>query len=272
VHRVPRARLDAVAETDEAFTITATLGASSQQASATITNDDGVALTLISAIQGSALASPLVGQTVTVEAIVVGDFQSNDSDTARNLNGFWLQEEATDSDGNVLTSEGIFVLATNLPVDVKVGDKVQVTGVVAETFGNTELNASSVTIVEAGAVADVDTMAAAVDLPTLDVQTASNGTYTAALERYEGMLVSFPETLTITEQFNLDQFGEIRLTQGPRPSSYTVNNEPSVSGFDAHIRDVILQLYRHIEERERHRYQQEFDRLAEREARAAVGS
>lgn len=67
---------DAVAEADEAFTITATLGASTRQASATISNDDGVALTLISAVQGTGLASTMVGQTVTVEAIVVGDFQA----------------------------------------------------------------------------------------------------------------------------------------------------------------------------------------------------
>ncbi len=229
---------DAVPEQDESFTITATLGASSQAASATIANDDGVALTLISAIQGSGLASTMVGQTVTVQAIVVGDFQSNDGDTARNLGGFWLQEEATDSDGNVLTSEGIFVSAASLGIDVKLGDRVQVTGIVAESFGNTELNASSVSIVEAGAVVDVNTMAAEIDLPTLGVQTASNGTYVADLERYEGMLVRFPETLTITEQFNLDQFGEIRLTQGERPNSYTVDNDASVGGFDAHIRDI----------------------------------
>lgn len=231
---------DAVPEPDESFTITATLGASSQAASATIANDDGVALTLISAIQGSGLASTRVGQTVTVEAIVVGDFQSNDAGTARNLGGFWVQEEATDSDGNVLTSEGIFVSAASLGLNVQVGDKVQVTGVVAESFGNTELNASAVTVVQAGAltIAEVNAMAVEIDLPTLGVQTASNGTYVADLERYEGMLVRFPETLTITEQFNLDQFGEIRLTQGERPSSYTVDNEPSVSGFDAHIRDI----------------------------------
>lgn len=229
---------DAVPELDESFTITATLGSSSQAASATIANDDGAALTLISAIQGSGLASTKVGQTVTVEAIVVGDFQNNDADTGRNLGGFYLQEETIDSDGNVLTSEGIFVSAASLGLDVQLGDRVQVTGVVAESFGNTELNASTVTIVQAGAVADVDAMAAEINLPSLGVQTASNGTYVADLERYEGMLVRFPETLTITEQFNLDQFGEIRLTQGERPSSYTVDNDASVPGFDAHLRDI----------------------------------
>ncbi|HEY5798548.1 MAG TPA: ExeM/NucH family extracellular endonuclease, partial [Bosea sp. (in: a-proteobacteria)] len=229
---------DMVAEADEGFTITATLGGSSQQATATIANDDGTPITLISAVQGAGLASTMVGQTVTVEAIVVGDFQNGDGDGARNLGGFWLQEEAADSDGNALTSEGIFVSYASLGVDVQVGDKVSVTGVVAESFGNTELNASSVTVVQAGAVADVNGMVAEIDLPSVGTQTASNGTHVANLEAYEGMLVRFTETLTITEQFNLDQFGEIRLTQGERPSSYTMENEASVSGYDAHLRDI----------------------------------
>ena len=229
---------DAVAEADEDFTITATLGTSSRQASATIANDDGVALTLISAVQGAGQASTMVGQTVTVEAIVVGDFQNGDGDAARNLGGFWLQEEASDSDGNVLSSEGIFVSYASLGVDVQIGDRVRVTGTVAEAFGNTELSASTVSVVQAGAVADVNTMAAQISLPSVGVQTASDGGYVPALEQYEGMLVRFTETLTITEQFNLDQFGEIRLTQGERPSSFTVENEASVAGYDAHLRDI----------------------------------
>jgi hypothetical protein len=48
-------------------------------------------LTLISAIQGSGSESPLRGQRVVVEAVVVGDFQDSDADTARNLGGFFLQ-------------------------------------------------------------------------------------------------------------------------------------------------------------------------------------
>ena len=194
-------------------------------------------LTAISTIQGTGAASSLVGQTVTVEAIVVGDFQNNDGDTARNLGGFWLQEEAFDSDGNALTSEGIFISAGALPTDVQLGDRVRVTGTVAENFGNTEITATAITVVLVGAVADVNVMAVEIDLPTLGVQ-GSGGNYRADLEAFEGMLVRFPETLTVTEQFNLDQFGEIVVTQGERPSSFTVNNAPDVAGFDTHLRDI----------------------------------
>ncbi len=46
-----------------------------------------------------------MGQTVTIEAIVTGDFQNGDSDGARNLGGFFVQEEVGDWDGSALTSE-----------------------------------------------------------------------------------------------------------------------------------------------------------------------
>ncbi|MBR0666664.1 ExeM/NucH family extracellular endonuclease [Roseomonas hellenica] len=194
-------------------------------------------LTTISEIQGTAAASAKVGQVVNVEAVVVGDFQNGDADGGRNLGGLYLQEESYDQDGNLLSSEGIFVADGTLGVDVQIGDRVRVTGTVAETFGNTEIKATAVTVVEADAVADVNTLAVEIDLPANGVQGA-NGTYTADLEAYEGMLVKFPETLTITEQFNLDQFGEIRVTQGAAPNSYTMDHAPDVAGYDAHLRDI----------------------------------
>ena len=108
---------DTEVEPDEDFTIT--LGnVVNTRASASI--GDGVAtgtieaddfpLELISNVQGAGELSAFVGQTIVVEAIVVGDFQDGDTDGKRNLGGFYLQEELTELlDGNVLTSEGIFV-------------------------------------------------------------------------------------------------------------------------------------------------------------------
>ncbi len=210
---------------------------SANEVSGSVTVYEASNLTAIGTIQGTGTASTLVGRTVTIEAIVVGDFQNGDADAGRNLGGFYLQEELFDQDGNPLSSEGIFVAQGSLPTNVQIGDKVRVTGTVAETFGNTEINATAITVVQAGAVADVNTMAVEIDLPAAGVQ-GTNGVYTANLEAYEGMLVTVTETLTISEQFNLDQFGEIRLIQGERPSSFTVENEASVAGYDAHLRDI----------------------------------
>ena len=54
--------------------------------------------TPVSDIQGPGNTSPLDGQTVTLSAIVTGDFQDNDSDTQNNLGGFFVQQATSDSD------------------------------------------------------------------------------------------------------------------------------------------------------------------------------
>ena len=52
--------------------------------------------------------------------------------------GFFLQEEDGDADGNSATSEGIFVFTGGAP-GVAVGDHVEVAGSVAEFFDLTEI-------------------------------------------------------------------------------------------------------------------------------------
>jgi predicted extracellular nuclease len=196
--------------------------------------------TLISQVQGAGSASGMVGQTVTLTAIVVGDFQNGDGDANRNLGGFFLQEEAADHDSNAATSEGIFVYegTGNLITDVALGDKVTITGTVSEYFGSTQVTATSVSIVEAGAVADVNTMAATVDLDGAGAVSDGNGGYVADLEAYEGMLINIPETLTVSEAFQMDRFGEIRLSAGGRPVQFTQENDPDAAGYAQHLQDV----------------------------------
>ncbi len=230
-------------EPDEDFTVTlgnlvnATGSASIGDGAATGTiQTDDFAVELISNIQGEGEASAFEGKTVTVEAIVVGDFQDGDADGKRNLGGFYLQEELTDSDGNALTSEGIFVFGGG--GDVKLGDRVRVTATVDEFFGQTQLNATKIEVVAPGAVADVNALAVDIDLPTADTTLNQNGKAQPDLEAYEGMLVRVPETLTISEQFNLDRFNEIKLVAGERPVQFTHENEPDVAGNAAHQEEI----------------------------------
>ncbi|AWI86988.1 nuclease [Methylobacterium sp. DM1] len=243
-------RADALPEADETFALTLRSAASDQAgitaavrgsaatATGTIVNDDA---SLISAVQGAGTASPLVGRTVTIEAIVVGDFQNSDADAKRNLGGFYLQEEATDQDGNPLTSEGVFVFegTGNRLVDVAEGDRVRVTGTVAEFNGEKQItvrNAAAIQVVTPGALTpeQVKASAVAVELPAA----GTIGTGTTAqpdLERYEGMLVRFPQTLSITEQFNLDRFNEIRLAVGGRTETFSNEFEPNTAAYAAYL-------------------------------------
>ncbi|MDA0245005.1 MAG: ExeM/NucH family extracellular endonuclease [Chloroflexi bacterium] len=142
---------------------------------------------LIHQVQGSGDASPIVGNVVTVQAVVVSNFQAT-------LNGFHIQEEVADQDSNPATSEGIFIFNST---PVSVGDLVRVTGTVAEFSGLTELTGATVTLCSQG-------NAIAPTLVTLPL--ASGGTW----EPYEGMLIEVQD-LVVTDNFRLGRFGQIRL-------------------------------------------------------------
>ena len=111
-----------------------------------------VTVVKIHEVQGNGLASPLVGQTVAIEGIVVGDFQDGASGTNGDLNGFHVQEEDADADGDPLTSEGIFVFDGSSPaVDVQIGDLVKVEGAVSEYNGLTEITSfTGVSVISSG--------------------------------------------------------------------------------------------------------------------------
>jgi uncharacterized protein len=177
--------------------------------------------TLISQIQGSGTTA--TAGIFTIEGIVVGDFQG-----LNQLGGFYLQEEDSDADGNVMTSEGIFV---NSSFAVNVGDRVRITGTVQENGSAPSFNQAVITpgtnlsdIQITGIGQQGLVTAIAVDLPTVGL---------TDLERYEGMLVTFPETLTVTETFNLGRFGEVVLSADGRlfnPTNIVDPNDSSPSG------------------------------------------
>ncbi len=154
-------------------------------------------ITKIHAIQGDGDVSPLVGETVTVEAVVVGDFHEADG-----LGGFFLQEEDRDADSDPHTSEGIFVYATNATIDAEMGDLVCVTGAVTEYNDLTEIK--SVTQIAVCGTVDLPS-AVSISLP-VDSE--------SALERVEGMRVVFPQSLTVTDTYSLGRYGEITLSNG----------------------------------------------------------
>lgn len=224
---------DAIAEGNESFNVLLSNATNATISDGlgvgTIVNDD---IYRISEIQGSGSSSPLDGQGVTVRAVVIGDFQNGDTDDARNLSGFYLQEEDADADGDALTSEGIFVFDGSFGVDVEIGDIVTVTGTVNEFFGETQIDTVTSVVIESSA--NALPTASQILLPTAGTMTDGAGDIAPNLEAYEGMLVEFPETLTINEMFQLDRFNEIKLYAGGRPQQFTQTNDPDAAGYAAY--------------------------------------
>ncbi len=155
------------------------------------------AVTLISIVQGDGDATPCLGQTVSVEGVVVGDFEG-----ASALRGFYVEEEQADWDADAATSEGVFVFNGDND-SVSIGQRVRVTGRVSEFGEQTQITANSTEVLDRPAVVIPKT---SVTLPV-----ASLGD----LEAFEGMLVTFPQSLVISEYFNYDRFGELVLAAPP---------------------------------------------------------
>lgn len=149
----------------------------------------------IGAVRGAGTTSPLEGQTVTVEGVVVGDFQEPGQ-----LSGVFLQD--ADGDGDDATSDGIFVFDPGAPVVVE-GDVVRVTGEVDEYFGLTEIT---------GVTAVGDCGDSKVPSPTILDLPADDG----QRERLKGMLLTFTGPLAATETYTLARFGELVVSSDGR--------------------------------------------------------
>ncbi|WP_234996552.1 ExeM/NucH family extracellular endonuclease [Demequina sp. NBRC 110054] len=143
-------------------------------------------------VQGTGGDSPLVGQTVTVEAVVVGDYEG----ASPELGGFFLQEEDADADADDSTSEGVFVYNGSSD-SVSLGDHVKVTGTVSEYYSNTQINATSIEVIETGVALPT---AATIEFPVSSLDD---------LEAYEGMVGTLPQELVVSEYYNYDQYGEV---------------------------------------------------------------
>lgn len=204
--------------------------------------------TFIHAVQGEGLTSPMVGETVTIAGVVVGDFQNNDFADSGDLNGFYVQEEDEDSDGNPLSSEAIFVYAPG-SADVSVGDLVHITGRVGEylTSGGTssQTQLSGVLRLDVCGTAPLP-MITPVNLPVED---------SAVFERFEGMHVTFLQALTISEHYNFSRYGEIVLALPPEGEARLYQPTQIVAPGDAaeellrqnHLRRITLDDGRSIE-------------------------
>jgi hypothetical protein len=162
--------------------------------------------TAIHTIQGTGAVSTLAGQTVEVEGIVVGDFQS-----ANQLKGFYLQEPDASWDGDPLTSEGIFVFDNGAGLDVNVGDRVRVLGSVQEftTSGSFLGNTTNSSLTEISSIQNKLSCSTgnAFQRTVISLPTDNPGD----LERYEGMAVQINQPLTVTGNFSLGTQGWIDL-------------------------------------------------------------
>ncbi|MES1245730.1 MAG: ExeM/NucH family extracellular endonuclease, partial [Acidobacteriota bacterium] len=220
---------DTTPENNETFLVNVTnvtnAIATDGQGQGTIVNDD---LNRIHDVQGNGSATPIPGSSVTVEGVVTGNFQG-----ASRLSGFFLQEEDADADADPATSEGIFVFCSSCPTAVAEGQRVRATGTVSEFNNLTEITASS-----AGSVVVTDAANHLAEVTASPIDLPIAGVVDDFYEARESMLVTFVDTLTVSEYFELGRFGQIVLFEGGRPRQFTEASAPGVAGYTAHLDDL----------------------------------
>ncbi|WP_022941574.1 ExeM/NucH family extracellular endonuclease [Psychromonas hadalis] len=162
---------------------------------------DDQTITPIVEIQGAAASSPLVGEQVFVEGIVTAVAKYP-------VKGLYLQDIT--SDGNIMTSDGIFVKTSKASDDL-IGKTICLASTVTEDYGLTRLEADDWDITD-----ESSSVPAATDIEMIP---EDNGSFKATLERYEGMLVNLPtdidsaadgaQDMRITKSFGFD-YGSYR--------------------------------------------------------------
>lgn len=183
----------------------------------------GAPSTPIYTVQGDGPATPWSDVRLTVEGIVVGDYEG----PSPNLRGFYVQQ--AEGDGEGATSDGLFVFNFS-DDDVSLGDRVRVTGVAQEFQDQTQLG-SGVDIQACGS-GTVEPTDISFPVSSLD-----------DLEAVEGMLVRVPQTLYVTEHFQLARFGQVLMSGSNRlfqPTSVAAPGAPALAVAEANLLNQIF--------------------------------
>jgi uncharacterized protein len=168
----------------------------------TVTEQCGYPFTPIYDIQGSGNVTPLLGQTVSTEGVVIGAYEG----PSPALRGLYIQDPLGDDDPE--TSDGIFVFNANNVSGAAVGDLVRVNGRATEFQDQTQID-----FVNTIVICDTGWEIEPTDVTLPFPQPVDGVDY---LERYEGMLVRLPQTLYVTEHFQLGRFGQVTMSSGNR--------------------------------------------------------
>ncbi len=183
---------DTTPEADETFFVNLTnvSGAtvSDGQGQGTIQNDD-VAIVQIHDIQGNGLTSPINGAVVTTEGIVTA---------LKFNNGFFLQTPDANVDADPNTSQGIFVFTSSAPpASAAVGNRIRVTGTVAEFVPSSNLNQLSITQLTGPTIVVLSTgnpLPTPVTLSSADFNAASTP---GSAEKFEGMRATVADAVVV---------------------------------------------------------------------------
>ncbi|WP_164745335.1 ExeM/NucH family extracellular endonuclease [Georgenia faecalis] len=153
----------------------------------------------IAEVQGTGPASPYAGEAVRTTGVVTAAYPEG------GFNGVYLQTPGTGGDlSGHDASHGVFVYGPDLADAAEVGDHLEVTGVVEEFNGLTEITDAEWSALDTPAAPVVP---AAVAVPATE----------AGREAFEGMLLAPQGAYTVTDTYETNRFGSVGLAVGDEP-------------------------------------------------------
>jgi 5'-nucleotidase len=158
----------------------------------------------IAEIQGSGTASPLVGTSVTTRGKVTATFPTG------GFAGYYIQTPGTGGDltpANHTASDAVFVYSAATVGSVQAGDYVEVSGTVSEYFNMTQVTVAAAADMKKLTEAAPEVKATGFALPAEE----------AFRESLEGMLLTPQGPMTVSDNYSLNQYGEIGLAGGTTP-------------------------------------------------------
>lgn len=176
--------------------------------------------TAIGAVQGEADAAAMAGQTVTVKGTITAAYLGQNT-----FGGYYIQDGGDD---NPATSDAIFVYAPQSD-PLPEGACVVVTGQVSDYYDQTQITAQGDTGHIGSGTDCAPVEPTPVELPVTD------------WERYEGMLLEFPQTLSIAEFYQYGRYGEIVLAteRQYQPTTLIEPGQDAIDLFNAQARQRI---------------------------------
>lgn len=177
----------------------------------------------IAEIQGTGDSTPVAGQLVSTEGVVTAVY------AAGGLNGYYIQTPGTGAELKSAgdASDGIFIYVGPGGTFPTLGDSVVVTGEAAEFYGLTQLKNTTATAPEVDFAAVIP---AAIDTMPADP---------AVREAYEGMLLQPTGAYTVTNNYALNDYGEIGLAAGTE--AYLQSTEAVAPGAEANAYEAANQ-------------------------------
>ena len=158
----------------------------------------------IAEIQGTGTASPLVGTSVTTRGKVTATFPTG------GFAGYYIQTPGTGGDltpANHTASDAVFVYSAATAGSVQPGDYVEVSGTVSEYFDMTQVTVAAAADMKKLTEAAPEVKATGFALPAEE----------AFRESLEGMLLTPQGPMTVSDNYSLNQYGEIGLAGGTTP-------------------------------------------------------